>query len=212
MPGRQAAEEVFLTMANRTKTLQNFYDDVQRLLGIDSLSTDDKEFLLQGWNRNGRYAYEEGQWPQTMTIDSRTVTSNRIQLDGAAPYIGLVINVWDNDPFGTSSYRELPWMLYGNYIQVLGNSAPASAYVAFQQRWTDSTGTLTDTVPYEIFPYVVRASAGDWLIGQEQYGDGRALIADAEVLLARELEKLSQTQGQPFLRGVFKTHGTEQIR
>lgn len=199
-------------MANRTKTLQNFYDDVQRLLGIDTLSADDKEFLLQGWNRNGRHAWEEALWPQTMTLASRSVTSNQIELDATAPAMGLVINVWDGDPFGTASHRELPWLLHGNFIRILGSAVPATAYVYYQQRWTDSSGTVSDTVPYEIFPYIVRASAGDWLISQEQYADGRALLADADEILARECERLSQTQGQPFLRTVFKTHGTEQIR
>lgn len=196
----------------RTKTYAQFLARFQRLVGIDSLTDDDKEFALEYFNKNARYAYESFLWPETCTIDSRTPSSNRIALDGQAPYIGQVINVWDNDPFGSGSVSEVPYVLVSGGIQFYSGNVPDAPYIYFQERFTESTGDEADTLIYPLFEYVCKASAGDWLISQDQYADGRAMIADAEELLTLEIENYTQKQGQPFLRSVFKTHGTEQSR
>lgn len=199
-------------MADRTKTLSQFYNEFQRLVGIDALTDDDKEFALAFANRNARYAYECYPWPESTYLDTRTPSSNRIALDGASPYIGQVYNVWDSDPFGSGSISEVPYVLVNGGIQFFSGNVPDAPYIYFQKRFEESTGDLADTFLYPIFPYVCKASAGDWLISQDQYADGRAMIADAEELLNFEIENYTQKQGQPFLRSVFKTHGTEQSR
>jgi hypothetical protein len=198
-------------MSDRTKSYTQYLARVQRLLGIDSLSDDDKEFLLEFYNKNGRYAHECYQWPESMLISDRTPSGGRVTLDGEAPYIGQVINVWDADPF-TGSASEVPYVLMNGGIQFWSTNTPTTAYIYFQERFSESAGVGTETLLYPIFEYVCKASAGDWLISQDQYADGRALIADAEELLNFEIENYTQKQGQPFLRSVIKTHGTEQAR
>jgi len=201
-------------MARDTKTFQQYLDTVQRLCGIDVLSTDETEFFTAFFDRNLQFIWQQYDWPFVCAVESRTPDSNDV-IEWAQPtktVIGEVLECWRDDPFGNVVPRSIPYRLTGDGIQFFSGASYDPTYVWFRTRLALSAGNVAYTFPYDFFQYVCHAGYADWLASNEQTQNSAFQRGVAEQLMLDAIEIWSRQQRQTSLRSSTKTHGTEQSR
>ena len=124
-----------------------------------------------------------------------------------------VFNVWTSDPFSGSvpapiAFRIEPEAGTSEYgLAVLENhSSTAPVWVHYRTPFSSFGGSATD-FPDLFAPYAVYGSYGDWLVADGQTSKGQEAFAQAEAILATELDKLERQQNQQS-RILMTTYGT----
>ena len=124
-----------------------------------------------------------------------------------------VFNVWTSDPFGASvpapiAFRIEPEAGTSEYgLAVLDNhSSTAPVWVHYRTPFSSFGGSATD-FPDLFAPYAVMGGYGDWLVADGQTSKGQEAFAQAESILASELDKLERQQNQQS-RILMTTYGT----
>ena len=124
-----------------------------------------------------------------------------------------VFNVWTSDPFGASvpapiAFRIEPEAGTSEYgLAVLDNhSSTAPVWVHYRTPFSSFGGSATD-YPDLFAPYAVMGGYGDWLVADGQTSKGQEAFAQAESILASELDKLERQQNQQS-RILMTTYGT----
>ena len=201
-------------MARDTKTFQQYLDTVQRLCGIDTLSTDETEFFTVFFDRNLQFIWQQYDWPFICPVESRTPDGNDVieWAQATETVIGEVLECWKDDPFGNVVPRAVPYRLTGDGIQLFANSSYDPTYVWFRERLAASAGSPAFTFPYDFFQYVCHASYADWLASNDQTQNSAYQRGVAEQLMMDAIEIWSRQQRHTSLRSTIKTHGTEQLR
>ena len=142
-----------------------------------------------------------------------TATATIIAVLDFGTTMDTVFNVWTSDPFGASvpapiAFRIEPEAGTSEYgLAVLDNhSSTAPVWVHYRTPFSSFGGSATD-YPDLFAPYAVMGGYGDWLVADGQTSKGQEAFAQAESILASELDKLERQQNQQS-RILMTTYGT----
>ena len=142
-----------------------------------------------------------------------TATATIIAVLDFGTTMDTVFNVWTSDPFGASvpapiAFRIEPEAGTSEYgLAVLDNhSSTAPVWVHYRTPFSSFGGSATD-YPDLFAPYAVMGGYGDWLVADGQTSKGQEAFAQAESILASELDKLARQQNQQS-RILMTTYGT----
>ena len=142
-----------------------------------------------------------------------TATATIIAVLDFGTTMDTVFNVWTSDPFGASvpapiAFRIEPEAGTSEYgLAVLDNhSSTAPVWVHYRTPFSSVGGSATD-YPDLFAPYAVMGGYGDWLVADGQTSKGQEAFAQAESILASELDKLERQQNQQS-RILMTTYGT----
>ena len=142
-----------------------------------------------------------------------TATATIIAVIDMGTTMDTVFNVWTSDPFSGSvpapiAFRIEPEAGTSEYgLAVLENhSSTAPVWVHYRTPFSSFGGSATD-YPDLFAPYAVYGSYGDWLVADGQTSKGQEAFAQAEAILATELDKLERQQNQQS-RILMTTYGT----
>lgn len=145
---------------------------------------------------------------------SYTLTVDGIQLVGPnAPTGAVYVHYRSRVPLYTgAAYNGASAYAIGDQVYY---STTGDFYVAIDAG-TGNAPTDTDywtrlTVPYDLFEYVVTASAGDILLANGQNDRGFAMRADAKELLFDAIEKYSRQQTYTLPRSPYRTHVSQSL-
>ena len=142
-----------------------------------------------------------------------TATATIIAVLDFGTTMDTVFNVWTSDPFGASVPAPIAFRIeseagtseYG--LAVLDNhSSTAPVWVHYRTPFSSFGGSATD-YPDLFAPYAVMGGYGDWLVADGQTSKGQEAFAQAESILASELDKLERQQNQQS-RILMTTYGT----
>lgn len=146
----------------RTEKYSRYLSRLRALFAVDELDVEEAD-LLDYFQANIRYAWENFEWPELCPVEQRTPDSNGlIELDDGGTAIGEVFAIWDGDPNGTNGANELAFTLTPDGIQ-LRPGAYSTAWVHFRSRVPDYHGAVIDlAATYAVDDQVYDEDAGNF--------------------------------------------------
>ena len=226
-------------MSAPVKTYTQFESSLKSLIGVSTLSVEDRNALKQFANRRLRIAWEKYPWPQftkvgeSIDLNSKTFNSYTTGGSNKLSYnADVVFKVHKQDPKSNSYTDE--YLFYQNE-DAFGNIrislittdsfSNTRVFVTYRRHLNDwineplgvSSGEIghnTDdgkTIPWEMFPYVVYGSYADYLKSDGQTSKSLAEEQNAGQILLAEIDKISN-QGRQFRHDVLQYRPMSQFK
>ena len=145
-----------------------------------------------------------------------TATASMLSYIDFGTTISEIFRVTTNDPYGSTSLNELAFK--NNYITggseygeaiLPDHNSTAPVWVYYRSPFPGYASSASD-FPYVFSEYAVTSASGDWLQADGQTDKAQVIYAQAEQILATELDKLERQEGQnsPIK---FITYGTTAV-